>query len=47
MVMIQFVEKFNDIVFDISFEDKINLLSGVSGEGKTFAFRMTFQQTLS
>lgn len=36
--MVCFNETFNDINFDISFEDKVNVFSGMSGEGKTFLF---------
>lgn len=36
--MLQLNEVFSGVRFDISFEDRVNLFSGVSGEGKTFLF---------
>ncbi len=36
--MVCFNKTFNGIDFDVSFEDKVNLFSGMSGEGKTFLF---------
>ena len=36
--MLHLNEVFNKIHFDVLFIDKINLFSGLSGEGKTFLF---------
>lgn len=36
--MLQLNEVFSGVHFDVSFEDKVNLFSGASGEGKTFLF---------
>lgn len=36
--MLQLNEIFSGVHFDVSFEDRVNLFSGVSGEGKTFLF---------
>ena len=36
--MLQLNEVFSGVRFDVSFEDRVNLFSGVSGEGKTFLF---------
>lgn len=38
--MLQLNEVFSGVHFDVLFEDKVNLFSGVSGEGKTFMFKM-------
>lgn len=37
--MLQLDEVFNGIHFDVCLEDRVNLFSGVSGEGKTFLFK--------
>ena len=36
--MLQFTETLSGVYFDVLFEDRVNLFSGVSGEGKTFLF---------
>lgn len=36
--MLKLNEVFSGVHFDVAFEDKVNLLSGVSGERKTFLF---------
>lgn len=38
--MLKLDEVFNGIHFNVSFEDKVNLFDGNSGEGKTFMFKM-------
>lgn len=38
--MIQFAETFGGVNFDVCIEDKVNLFSGLSGEGKTFLFKI-------
>lgn len=36
--MLKIKEKLNGVFFDVSFQDKINILRGPSGSGKTFLF---------
>ena len=36
--MFELIRTFNGIDFDVRFENKVNLFSGLSGEGKTFLF---------
>lgn len=36
--MIKFIKEYSGIIFDINIQDKINLFTGYSGTGKTFAF---------
>ncbi len=36
--MIKFIKEYSGIIFDVNIQDKINLFTGYSGTGKTFAF---------
>ncbi len=36
--MIKFIKEYSGIIFDVNIQDRINLFTGYSGTGKTFAF---------